>query len=147
MLNSISDVTLIRLPHHFEDNGNLVVIEGGAHVPFAIARVFVVWAPAGAIRGQHAHKACAQFLTCTAGRVEVLCDDGFKSVRYMLEPPDVGLLIPSGIWSQQTYQAPATVLTVLCDQPYDALDYIRDYGEFTAYRQADGLARFSRENR
>lgn len=139
MLKPISAVTLIELPYHFEDSGDLVVIEGVTHVPFPIARIFVVRAPVGAIRGQHAHKACAQFLTCPIGRVEVLCDDGRATAIYVLDQPNVGLLVPSSIWAQETYQAPGSVLTVLCDRPYEAHDYIRNYGEFKVYRQADGL--------
>jgi len=79
MLNPISTVTLIKLPHHFEDNGDLVGMARVTQVPFPIARVFVVWAPAGAIRGQHAQKACTPFLTCFADSAEVLCDDGLET--------------------------------------------------------------------
>jgi len=146
-LNPISAVNLIKLAYHCEDNGDLVVAEEITHVPFAIARVFVVRAPAGAIRGQHAHKACAQFLTCPIGKVEVLCDDGLDAVTYILDQPDVGLLVPPGIWAQQTYQVSGSVLTVLCDRPYEAQDYIRDYGEFKVYRQADSLMRCNKEKR
>jgi dTDP-4-dehydrorhamnose 3,5-epimerase-like enzyme len=139
--NSLTDagVSLVALPHHYEDNGDLVVIEALTHVPFRIARVFVVRAPPGAIRGQHAHKMCAQFLTCPTGRVEVVCDDGLNEATYVLDQPDVGLLVPAGIWSQQTYQAESSVLTVLCDRPYEAHDYIRDYEEFRAYRRSQRL--------
>ena len=145
MLYPISTVNLIKLPHHFEDNGDLVVMEGLTHVPFAIARVYVVGAPAGAIRGQHAHKACTQFLTCSTGSVEVLCDDGLETAIYILDRPDIGLLIPPSIWAQQTYQAPHSVLTVLCDRPYEAGDYIRDYTEFKTYRLVDAVGRIEQE--
>jgi dTDP-4-dehydrorhamnose 3,5-epimerase-like enzyme len=129
-------VDLVRLPHHFEDNGDLVVMEGMINVPFSIARVFVVRAPTGAIRGQHAHRVCAQFLTCPSGAVEVICDDGEQSVTHLLDHPNIGLLVPPGIWAQQTYRDPHSALTVLCDQPYDAADYIRDYRDFKAYRKS-----------
>lgn len=135
MLPSISAVHLTHLPHHFEDNGDLVVMEGLINVPFAIARVFVVRAPDQAIRGQHAHRACAQFLTCPSGAVEVLCDDGKETSTHMLDHPNLGLLVPAGIWAQQTYFGPHAALTVLCDKPYDAADYIRDYNDFKAFRQ------------
>jgi hypothetical protein len=44
----------------------------------------------------------------------------------------VGLIIPPGIWAQQTYLTENSVLTVLCDKLYQAADYIRDYEEFTS---------------
>lgn len=138
MLCTINSVSYIELLHDFAENGDLVVMEGLVHVPFAIARVFVVRASVGAIRGQHAHKSCAQFLTCSSGSVEVGCDDGQEIATYILDQPDVGLLVPPSIWAQQTYLVPNTVLTVLCDRPYESQDYIRDYGDFKAYRKTNG---------
>lgn len=131
---SVNAIVLIKLPYYATDDGDLVVMEGMSHFPFSIARVFVVRAPVGAIRGKHAHKACTQFLMCPAGGVEVFCDDGTATGTYILDRPNVGLLIPPGIWAQQTYLIPDTLLTVLCDMPYDPDDYIRNYGDFKAYR-------------
>lgn len=134
MLASISSVELIELPHHKEENGDLVVMEGEAVVPFSIVRVFVVRAPEGAIRGQHAHRKCRQFLTCSKGVVEVKCDDGLRTARFVLDRAELGLLVPAGIWSEQTYTVDDSVLTVLCDRHYESNDYIRNYREFRTYR-------------
>ena len=134
MFESVSSLKIVRLPHFFEDNGDLVVIEGCVSVPFDIARVFVVRAPEGAIRGQHAHRRCSQFLTCPSGPIEVVCDDGRQIAEFVLNHPNVGLLVPAGIWSQQTYRGPQAALTVLCDRRYEAADYIRDYGSFLDFR-------------
>ena len=126
-------VKLIKLPCDLADSGDLVVMEGVAHVPFNIARVFVVRGVAGAIRGQHAHKACTQFMTCHYGKVEVQCDDGHEVAVFMLDHANFGLLIPPGIWAQQTYLVSNSVLTVLCDRPYEKQDYIRDYSDYQDY--------------
>ena len=134
MLESVSSLKIVKLPHFFEDNGDLVVIEGFVNVPFDIARMFVVRAPDGAIRGQHAHRKCSQFLTCPSGTIEVVCDDGRQIAEFVLSHPNVGLLVPAGIWSQQTYRGPQAALTVLCDRQYEAADYIRDYGSFLDLR-------------
>lgn len=133
MVRPIDSVVLIDLPHHFEENGDLIVMEGNKHIPFAIARVFIVRAPANEIRGQHAHKKCTQFLTCHSGVVEVICDDSENCVTYFLDKPNVGLMIPPGIWAQQKYLTDNSVLTVLCDRQYEAEDYIREYDGFKAY--------------
>ncbi len=146
MFNPISAVILIELPWYREDRDDVVVMET-PHVPFSIVRVFTVRAPAGEIRGQHAHKFCAQLLTCPTGKVEVLCDDGFDTETYILDQPNFGLLVPPGIWAQQTYQESSSVLTVLCNRPYEPEDYIRDYGEFKVYRQTDGLAGIEQEKK
>jgi UDP-2-acetamido-3-amino-2,3-dideoxy-glucuronate N-acetyltransferase len=132
---TITSVYLVKLPHHFEDNGDLVVMEGLVNVPFVIARVFVVRAPEGSVRGQHAHKACAQFLTCPRGSVEVVCTDGANTAEFELNHPNIGLYIPSGIWAEQRYKTKDAALTVLCDRGYEPEDYIREYSEFLVYRQ------------
>ena len=133
-------VKIIRLPRYCEDNGDLVVIEGLINVPFPIARVFMVQAPNGAIRGQHAHRACTQFLTCPRGVVEVQCDDSATTAIFVLDRPDIGLLVPPGIWCEQTYRLGESALAVLCDRPYEADDYIRQYPEYLAYRRAFSVA-------
>lgn len=134
MYHTIDSVKLLDLPHHFEDNGDLIVMEKIINVPFEIERVFVVRAPEGAIRGQHAHKACSQFLTCPSGLIEVICDDGTDKKTFLLTHPNMGLLIPPGIWAQQTYILPNSILTVLCDRIYEAADYIREYDEYQKFR-------------
>ena len=137
-LHSIRSVLMIELPRNFAANGDLVVMERDRQIPFMIVRVFMVLAQPGAIRGQHAHKECTQFLTCPAGRVDIVWDDGLEKATYVLDRPGMGLLIPPSIWAQQTYQAPGSLLTVLCDRPYEAEDYIRDYRAFLAYRMNSG---------
>jgi dTDP-4-dehydrorhamnose 3,5-epimerase-like enzyme len=133
-LPNVDTLCLIKLPHYFEANGDLVVMERGVDISFEIARVFVVRAPDGAIRGQHAHRNCSQFFTCSIGAIQILCDDGERKVEFVLDNPNLGLLIPPGIWSQQTYKGVQATLTVLCDQRYDAEEYIRDYGIFLKFR-------------
>ena len=127
-------LALTTLPHHPDINGDLVVVEGQTHVPFPIARIFYVLAPEGASRGQHAHRACTQFLTCPRGEIDVICDDGSATARFTLDRPNLGLLVPPGIWSEQIYRTPGSALLVICDRPYEADDYIRDYSAFKAYR-------------
>jgi len=122
------------LPYDIAVNGDLVVMEGMKHVPFSIERVFVVRGSEGAVRGLHAHKTCSQFLTCPYGGVEVLCNDGTNIVALILDRPDMGLLLPFGIWAEQKYLIANSVLTVLCDKPYDSADYIRDYDEYKRYQ-------------
>jgi len=135
MIETIDAIRLIKLPHYHENNGDLVVMEGLINVPFQIARVFFVRAPDCAIRGQHAHRACTQFMTCPRGVIDVECDDGLLKASFTLDYPNIGLLVPPCIWSQQTYYGENAALTVLCDLPFDEDDYIRDYDEFLAFRR------------
>ncbi len=117
-------------------------MEGQSLVPFPIGRVFLVRAPAQAIRGEHAHKRCVQFIVCTAGSVEVNCDDGTDTASFSLGSWRTGLLVPAGVWATQKYIEADSTLVVLCDRPYEADDYIRDYTEFKDYRA--GADRYER---
>jgi|TARA_B110001450_G_scaffold218812_1_gene213466 dTDP-4-dehydrorhamnose 3,5-epimerase-like enzyme len=131
----VSDILIVKFPLFAESNGSLLVMEGGDVVPFEIARVFLVKADAGAIRGNHAHYECFQLLQCNNGSVSVRCDDGDKSVDFSLGEPNQGLLIPPGIWASQTYNDSNSILVVLCDQPFSETDYMRDYDEYLRYRK------------
>jgi dTDP-4-dehydrorhamnose 3,5-epimerase-like enzyme len=131
----VRDVRTMTLPHFPDENGDLVVIEAMRHVPFTIERVFIVQAPLNAIRGQHAHRRCAQFMTCSRGSVEVLCDDGNETQAFVLDRGHLGLFVPPGIWAQQIYRHEGSVLTVLCDRPYEPDDYVREYDEFIGLRR------------
>jgi len=125
-------VKLIELPYHKENNGDLVVVEGEI-IPFSIKRVFNVRQQKGDIRGKHAHRHCSQLLICTNGAVEVKCDDISTTEIYVLDKPNFGLFIPPGIWADQKYIEDNTILTVLCDRPFEEADYIRNYDDFKIF--------------
>ena len=129
-----NSVSAVKLARHFEGNGNLVVAEGGKDVPFNISRTFIVFSEKDAIRGQHAHKTCAQFLICLNGSIEVYCTDGINSATFLLSSPNDGLYVPTGIWAEQRYKVDGSILLVLCERHYESDDYIRDYEEFLIYR-------------
>ena len=131
----INLVKLIELPYFKESNGDdLVVVEGQSNVfPFSIMRMFSVRSEINTIRGRHAHRCCTQFLICTNGAIDVQCDDSIETRKFVLDKANYGLLIPPRIWAEQKYIKEDTVLTVLCDRPFDEDDYIRDYNEFIKY--------------
>ena len=131
---NVGDLKFTKIPYFPDVNGSLAVVEGEVNIPFKISRVFLVSAADGAIRGDHAHRECSQFLICPSGVVEVLCDDGDQKKTFVLDHPQVGLLIPPGIWSKQTYRGALVSLTVLCDRGYEASDYIRNYDIFLDFR-------------
>ena len=133
MKTGIDTIKLIKLPHHFEENGDLIVMENSKNVPFEIVRVFVVRAPKDSLRGQHAHKKCTQMLTCPHGQIDIECDDGENKYNFILNHPNIALLIPPGIWAQQKYTLENSILTVLCDRAYETEDYIREYSEFLKF--------------
>ena len=127
-------VRLINFPYYKEDNGDLVIMqEMDDSVPFYISRVFNVRADKDSIRGKHAHIECTQLLLCTNGSIEVSCDDGETQSTHILNKPYRGLLILPGVWAEQKYLENSSILTVLCDQPFNEEEYIRNYDEFKNY--------------
>lgn len=135
----VAELQVSRLQAIGDDTGTLLVAESGRQVPFAIARTFVVTGvAAGAMRGHHAHKRCQQLLVCLSGRISVLVYDGSTSRTLVLAGVGESLYIPPGIWAEQVYEASGSILMVLCDQPYDEADYLRDYEGFLAWRANGG---------
>jgi dTDP-4-dehydrorhamnose 3,5-epimerase-like enzyme len=132
----IYDVCRIDLPHHDRNDGELVVMEAGAQVPFVIERVFTIIAPVGARRGNHGHRRCAQFLLCVCGAVDIHCDDAREHRVFTLDHGDQALLVPPMIWNTVSFRKADSAIMVLWDRRYEPEDYIRDYAEFTFVRNA-----------
>ncbi len=134
-MNFVSDAKLLELPHHTREDGEVVVAEAIAHVPFTIARLFTVRAPLDTQRGKHAHRRCTQFMICVHGAIEIVCDDGSAKCAFILNRGNLALQVPPGIWNTVIFRHEDSVLAVLCDRPYEEEDYIRDYDAFISFRQ------------
>jgi len=134
----LDDVKLIGFRGMPADDRLVVPYEAERVVPFAIRRVFTVQARrAGLVGGRHAHRICQQLLVCVHGACEVICAAELDQRRsFMLDRADQGLWIPASIWAEQRYLTDDTVLMVLCDQLYDAGDYLRDPEAYTRYRRS-----------
>ena len=61
------------------------------------------------------------------------CDDSSTTEIYVLDKPNFGLFIPPGIWADQKYIENNTILTVLCDRPFEEADYLRNYEDFKLF--------------
>lgn len=139
---TVADIQLRSIHSVVDDNGTLVVAEVGRQVPFEIARIFSISGVGrGEDRGHHAHKKLSQMMICLSGTVEVTVDDGKGRSALTLDHPAKALLVPPGIWAEQTYGGPEAVLLVLCDRVYEEDDYIRDYQGFITYRSLAGQAK------
>jgi dTDP-4-dehydrorhamnose 3,5-epimerase-like enzyme len=135
-MSPIEDARMVELLRHARADGEVVVADAAAQVPFPIQRMFVLAAPAGAKRGHHAHRRCSQFMICVNGAVNVVCEDGRNRRTFTLDRRDLALLVPPGIWNTVNFLDDASVLAVLCDRSYEEHDYIRDYAEFLSFRES-----------
>ena len=137
MNSQLSDLEVINFPTFTDVNGSLTFYQRSELLPFNIARIFIVSASSGSVRGAHAHKQCSQLLICTSGSLNVICKDSKNSRSFILSSPSEALLIPPGIWAEQYYIDHFNSMAVLCDLQYDPADYIRDFNDFKAYRLGD----------
>lgn len=127
----VSGVAVRRLPVFTDPRGSLAFAEYDAHLPFVPVRYFVMLdVPAGRLRGDHAHRACHQFLVCLRGACTIAFDDGHRRDQIVLESPAIGVHAPPLVWSTLRIDLPGTVLLTLASDPYSADDYIHDYDEF-----------------
>jgi UDP-2-acetamido-3-amino-2,3-dideoxy-glucuronate N-acetyltransferase len=115
---------LITLAPRTDMRGSLLPLDF-AQLPFLPCRAFVVRdVPAGTVRGRHAHRRGSQLLVRLTGRV--LVDMRFEGQEDLvtLDRSDRALLIGPGVWAEQTYLDPGSILLVLASDPYDPHDYL-----------------------
>ena len=130
---------MLDLPKVENPLGNLTFIEGGAHVPFDIQRVYYLYdVPGGAARGGHAHKALHQLIVAMSGSFDVVLDDGRNQQRFHLNRSHQGLYVCPMIWRELDNFSSGSVCMVLASNRYDEADYYRNYDQ---YLEAQGALR------
>jgi hypothetical protein len=131
MESALAACRTIDLPRIESESGAITPVEGGAEVPFDIARVFFLYdVVAGAERGGHAHRKLEQVWVAAMGSFRAVLDDGAERRTVELRQPHVGLYIPTMVWTELVDFASGTVCVVLASHPYDESEYIRDYAAF-----------------
>jgi dTDP-4-dehydrorhamnose 3,5-epimerase-like enzyme len=128
----IENIKIIDIPKIADDQGrgNLAVIEKDTY-PFHIKRVYYLYdVPSDAYRGGHAHKEVHELLIALSGSFEVLLDNGKAKQKVMLNKPNKGLLIPTGVWRELDNFSSGAVCLVLASEEFDESDYIRNYDAF-----------------
>ena len=129
-MTTIKEIQFITIPKIEERRGNLSVIENDT-IPFDIKRVYYLYdVPSGAERGGHAHKKLQQFLVALSGSFDVVLKDGSSETIITLNKPNIGLLIPTGIWRELQNFSSGSVCLVLASAVFEEEDYIRDFNQF-----------------
>lgn len=127
----VAGVRLYRQPLFEDHRGKLTVGEFGIVPPFLPLRYFLTYeVPGQHVRGEHAHRLCAQYLTCVHGSCRVRVDDGRQREEFVLDDPRLGLLVPPMVWAAEFDHTPESSLIVFASHHYDPDDYIRDYEAF-----------------
>lgn len=131
---NLSETEITILPKHGDQRGNLSVAEQLKEVPFEIKRCFWMYdVPEGKGRGGHAHKTLKQFVIAMSGSFKITLDDGKEKKTFLLDSPDKGLLIDTGVWADLTEFSRDAVCLVLASDVFKEEDYLGKYEEFTDY--------------
>jgi dTDP-4-dehydrorhamnose 3,5-epimerase-like enzyme len=133
-MTTTNDIRLIEIPKICDSRGNLSVIEGDT-IPFVSKRVYYLYdVPSGGERGGHAHKEQLELLIAVSGSFDVVLNDGSFEKIITLNKPNIGLLIPIGIWRELENFSSGSVCLVLASDEFDERDYIRDYDIFKSFK-------------
>ncbi|NYT60648.1 WxcM-like domain-containing protein [Alcaligenaceae bacterium] len=131
MATSVAGVSLHTFKVVPDMRGSLTTGDFNSAIPFTPARYFMVFdVPSSEVRGEHAHKACHQFLIAVKGSVSVVADDGQNREEFLLDRNNTGLYLPPMVWGIQYRYSADAVLLVFASDTYDPDDYIRDYNDY-----------------
>lgn len=125
-----NDIQLIKFPVVEDTRGNLAFIQNDV-LPFELKRIYYLYdVPSNAFRGGHSHIHQQEILIALSGSFEVVLDDGFEKRTILLNKPNIGLLIPTGIWRELQNFSSGAICLVVASDVFDEADYIRDYNDF-----------------
>ena len=128
--NNLEDLELLDIPTIADTRGNLAVIEKDI-LPYQVKRVYYLFdVPSDSYRGGHAHKEQLEFLIALSGSFNVTLDNGSQKKSFLLNKPNKGLLLPTGIWRELEDFSSGAVCLVLSSGEFDEGDYIRNYQDF-----------------
>jgi dTDP-4-dehydrorhamnose 3,5-epimerase-like enzyme len=126
---------LINIPVVEDIKGNLAFIQKDT-IPFEFKRVYYLFdVPSTSFRGGHSHINQKEFLIPLSGSFEVVLDDGKEKTAFLLNKPNVGLLIETGIWRELQNFSSGAVCLVLASDVFEEEDYIRNYDDFLASKK------------
>jgi len=126
----LDDIQLINFPVIEDARGNLAFIQNDV-LPFEFKRIYYLFdVPSTAFRGGHSHINQHEILIALSGSFEVVLDDGLEKKTFLLNKPNIGLPITTGIWRELQNFSSGAVCLVVASDVFEEADYMRDYKEF-----------------
>jgi len=123
---------LINIPTIEDTRGNLAVIQNDV-MPFNFKRVYYLFdVPSSAYRGGHSHINQHEVLIALSGSFTVTTNNGNEKQSFLLNKPNVGLHLPTGVWRELENFSSGAVCLVFNSDVFDEADYIRDFDKFLA---------------
>jgi dTDP-4-dehydrorhamnose 3,5-epimerase-like enzyme len=126
----LNDIQFLNFPVVEDVRGNLAYIQNDV-LPFEFKRIYYLFdVPSTAFRGGHCHINQHEILIALSGSFEVVLDDGLEKRTILLNKPNMGLPIATGIWRELQNFSSGAVCFVIASDVFDEADYIRDYDAF-----------------
>jgi len=126
----LDDIQFLNFPVVEDVRGNLAFIQNDV-LPFEFKRIYYLFdVPSTAFRGGHSHINQHEILIALSGSFEVVLDDGLEKRTILLNKPNLGLPIATGIWRELQNFSSGAVCLVIASDVFDESDYIRDYEAF-----------------
>ena len=130
MKTTLNAIQLLKIPVVEDTRGNLAFIQEDV-LPFEFKRVYYLFdVPSNSFRGGHSHINQSEVLIALSGSFEVVLQDGLDKKSFILNKPNLGLLIPTGIWRELQNFSSGAVCLVLASDVFKEEDYIRDFDAF-----------------
>jgi len=128
----MTDNNLIRFAKITDQpHGSLTFIENSRDIPFDVKRVFYTYDFTNkSSRGGHAHRTLSEIVIALSGSFKVRIEFNGQVQNYLLDEPDVGLLIKPKTWLDLYDFSKDAVCLVLTSDFFSEKDYIRSYDEF-----------------
>lgn len=134
---TVFDCSIIHFPKIHNRAGNITPLQNGIEVPFVVKRIYYLYdIPGGEARGAHAHRHLQQLIVAASGSFDVTIDDGKNKKTLQLNRPYYGLHLFPGMWRDISNFSSGAICLVLASEPYDELDYIRDYEDFIEFKNS-----------
>ncbi|MFV5702762.1 sugar 3,4-ketoisomerase [Flavobacterium sp. XS2P12] len=130
MKTTLNAIQLLKIPVIEDTRGNLAFIQEEV-LPFEFKRVYYLFdVPSNSFRGSHSHISQSEVLIALSGSFEVVLNDGAEKKSFLLNKPNIGLYIPTGIWRELENFSSGSVCLVFASDVFEEADYIRDFDEF-----------------
>ena len=127
-------VRKFRIKSFSKSTGKLMPLNFDKKFPIRIKRVFFIYGKKNKIRGEHAHKKCAQLFIPIFGKVILYINTPNSKKKIMLNHLlKTAVLVPPKYWCSIKFVKKNSILMVACNQYYKVKDYLESFTEYKKY--------------
>ncbi len=129
-------IDLRTIPGIFPSISGTLGVLDAPDLPFNPRRLYWIHSvPKDESRGNHAHKELNQFFVALKGEVSIEISTNKQKEVVTLDCDNKILVLKSGYWRKLFNFSPDAVILVGADSEYNSDDYIRDWDEFSVWRE------------